>query len=474
MSLILALDQGGHASRALLFDAHGRENARAVRTVAVRRVGDDRVEQDAEELVASLESAALEVLGCAQTIAVAGLATQRSSIVCWDRLTGLALGPVLSWQDRRAAAAMSALESRFAEIRGRTGLFASAHYGASKLRWCFDHWPQVRTAADAGRLACGPLASFLAWRLTRSDAASAMPEHLAKVDPANASRTLLWNLASRDWDDELLSWFGISRKVLPECVPTLSDLGPLRVAPTMRLRVLTGDQSAALYAFGAPSPDCLYVNLGTGAFAQRLLPAGVTAPARLPASVVLEDSSGIVQVSEGVVNGAGAALAGLAGESGVSLEDQLPLWLEQESEPSLFLNGVSGLGSPFWVPDYPSRFVGSSDLRARAVGLVESVLFLLRVNLEEMNATIPPPSRVVVTGGFATLDALGQRFANLTGIPVERPEQTEATARGVAWLATDHTAAWPAANVDRFEPCDDPRLQSRYRAWRELLDASLR
>lgn len=469
MALILALDQGGHASRALLFDAAGQERARAVREVAVHREGDDRVEQDAEELVSSLESAAREVLRSPAVVTGAGLATQRSSIVCWDATTGEALGPVLSWQDRRAAEWMRTLAPPASTIRERTGLFPSAHYGASKLRWCLDHWPRVGAAARSGRLAWGPLAAFLAFRLTERTVG--VP---ACVDPANASRTLLWNLHTRDWDDELLARFGLERAGLPRCVPTTHDHGPLRVAPATRLRVLTGDQSAALYAFGDPSPEDLYVNLGTGAFAQRPSTPGLTLPERLPASVVLEDPRGVVQVSEGVVNGAGSALAWLASESGTALESSLARWLEDETDPALFLNGIAGLGSPYWVPDYPSRFVGSVTLAARTVGLIESILFLLRVNLEEMNARMPPPRRILCTGGFAGLDALCQRFANLVGIPVERPEQGEATARGVAWLTTARTAPWPSERTDRFDPRTDSRLEQRYSEWRKLLEASLR
>ena len=156
----LVLDQGGHSSRAFVFDADGRALRQAQRSVGATRPAPGRVEQDPEELVWSLREAIDEV-GTEGDVTRAGLATQRSSIVCWDRTSGEALTPVLSWQDTRAAARLAALEPRRSEIRRRTGLFPNAHYGATKLAWCLDQVPEVRRAAGDGRLAMGPLASFL-------------------------------------------------------------------------------------------------------------------------------------------------------------------------------------------------------------------------------------------------------------------------------------------------------------------------
>ena len=158
--LYLALDQGGHASRALVFDAQGRPLARSLRTVGVFHPQPDWVEQDPEELVRSLQDAMREVcveLGAAAAdIAAAGLATQRSSIVCWDPVSGAALSPVLSWQDRRASEWLTRFTPHAEAIHRTTGLMLSAHYGASKLRWCLDHLPAVAQAAADGRLAQGP------------------------------------------------------------------------------------------------------------------------------------------------------------------------------------------------------------------------------------------------------------------------------------------------------------------------------
>ena len=164
-SLFLAIDQGGSSSRAIAFDDRGAVVASASVPVAERREGEDRVEQDPEELVASVRAAIREcviALGAdgARAIACAGLATQRSSVACWDRASGRALSPVLSWQDRRAKDRLEGLADRADEVRARTGLFLSPHYGATKLAWCLENLPEVGRARAEARLVFGPLASL--------------------------------------------------------------------------------------------------------------------------------------------------------------------------------------------------------------------------------------------------------------------------------------------------------------------------
>jgi glycerol kinase len=188
--LYLCLDQGGHASRALVFDRRGAVRAQALVEVPTQQPGANRVEQDPDAVVDSLRLAAQQAVHAlgnrAGDIAAAGLATQRSSIVCWERTTGAALSPVLSWQDRRAHDWLSRFSAHAREIEDITGLRLSPHYGVSKLRWCLEHLPAVSSAWGSDRLAAGPLASFLAFRL--------LDERPLAVDPANAQRLLLANL----------------------------------------------------------------------------------------------------------------------------------------------------------------------------------------------------------------------------------------------------------------------------------------
>jgi glycerol kinase len=470
--LYLALDQGGHASRALVFDRRGRPLARSLRAVGVFRPQPDWVEQDPEELVRSLQDAMREVcveLGAAAgDITAAGLATQRSSIVCWDRESGAALSPVLSWQDRRAHDWLMRFAPHAEAIHRTTGLMLSAHYGASKLRWCLDHLPAVAQAAAAGRLACGPLASFLVFRLTA--------ERTVAADPANAARTLLYSLRALDWDDGLLHLFGIPRAALPSCVPTRHAFGHLQPdSHAVPLGIVTGDQSAALFAYGEPHPGSVYLNMGTGAFVQRISGHYPGYQPHLLTGIVLGDAGESTYVLEGTVNGAGAALEWVAEEYRLEhLEQRLPAWLATDTGPPLFLNGISGLGAPYWIAEFESRFVGQAPPEQLAVAVVESIVFLLQANLDQFQKLAPPLERIVASGGLTEYDGLCQRLSDLSGLPLHRPVEHEATARGTAWLLAGKPRDWPETDSGVwFKPRINPPLRSRYQRWLTEMDAAL-
>ncbi len=475
-ALYLTLDQGGHASRALVFDADGRCLTQASAACAVRRSGGDRVEQDAAAIVSGLREciarAAAQIGARCHDIVAAALVTQRSSVVCWDRSSGAALTPVLSWQDRRAQNWLRGFDSAADRIHAATGLMLSAHYGASKLRWCLDHVPAVQAAAQAGRLACGPLAAFLLFQL--------LNERPLLVDSGNAARTLLWNRRTRDWDPELATLFGVPINSLPRSVPNSHAFGTLPVAQyAVPLMLCHGDQPAALFAAGMLRADCVYINIGTGGFVQRALdhdPGSV--PGLLSALILAEDTRACYAL-EGTVNGAGSALDAIGGELGIdaaTLAAQLPLWLAQCRTPPLFLNGVSGLVAPFLVADFTSRFIGAGTVAERLVAVVESIVFLLQSNIEAIERHVVPATAIVISGGLATLDGLCHRLAALCGRPVRRAAQTEASARGAAWLLADAGNAWMDAEAEAeecFAPVDDAALRARYRRWRSALAAQI-
>ena len=456
--LVLALDQGGHGSRAVLFDQCGGELAASHVPVATRHDTDGRVEQDPRELVRSLARAAQDACdshaAAGRTIGSVGLATQRSTIVCWERSSGRALTEAISWQDRRNAAWLERLRPQAAEIRRLTGLVLSPHYGASKLRWCLDHVPGVQRAAERGDLACGPLSSYLLNHLVE--------ERPQVADPANASRTLLFDPSTLDWSPPLLHAFDIDRRCLPDCVPTGHAYGHLLVeARRIPLTVCTGDQSAAAFAFGRPDSEVALVNVGTGAFVQRAAPAGAPLPDGLLRSVLRSDGTGAVYSHEGTVNGAGSAIDWLRGCTALDVERALPgLAVRPGDDVPLFVNGVGGLGAPFWLPGFPVEFVGDADDSLRLAAVVESIAFLLRINLDAMRraATLHGAR---ISGGMAGCDYLCQALADLCGFAVQRHALREATARGVAFLAAGEPADWQAVPVERSLPAATERAARR-------------
>jgi glycerol kinase len=469
MSLVLAIDQGTHASRALVVDVAGRVLARGVREIALAHPQPDRAEQDGEEIVASILDAvaqALRSLGARSAeVSCAGLASQRSNAGCWDRVTGRALSPIFSWQDRRAHAWIAALEAAHGEaVHRKTGLYLSPHYGASKLRWALDELPAVRAALAAGTLAWGPMASFLVFRLLK--------ERPFLAEPQCAARTQLWNIHERDWDPELLALFGLPAGFLPRSVPTIHDWGTLETSGlSVPLTAVNGDQSAAVFAFGWPEEDCAYVNIGTSAFVQRALTRSPGHVPRQLTGIILAERDLTVYMVEGNVNGAGTALAWLEETLGIrDVTARLPAWLERSGSPPLFLNGIAGLGGPFWRADFVSRFEGEGEPRQKAVAVVESIAFLLQANIDHMARYVPEVRRMRVSGGVSRLDGLCRRLAAVSGLPVHRREDPEASARGIAYLAAGRPAGWNAAvSEDVFAPAADHGLRARYRRWRALM-----
>lgn len=469
--LFLALDQGGHASRALVFTAKGELVASADKRITTQYPAANRVEHDPGALLASIrqvcQSVARKLGPRVAQIQCAGLATQRSTIACWDRDSGRALAPVISWQDRRAMRRTQTLSSQAARVHQITGLVLSPHYGASKLAWCLERLPAVRRALGKNRLAAGPLASFIL--------ANLLMETPLLADPVNASRTLLWDYRSRDWSPQLLQLFKIPAGILPECVPNRHIFGHLQLANRrIPLTVVTGDQPAALFTHGNPRADSIYINLGTGAFIQQL--HGATPP-RVPGllgSVLWQDRRRALYVLEGTVNGAGSALAWLRERLGMSERQMLtgmPAWLAECSDPPLFINGISGLGSPYWKSNLHSRFLGRGTSVQKVTAVIESIVFLLCVNLERMQAGCRPVRRIVVSGGLARWDGLCQRLANLSGLVVQRPHMHEATARGLAWLLGARSQQPTHAAL--FKPERNPSLTDRYYRWQAALQREL-
>jgi len=477
--LYLSIDQGGHASRAIVFNNTGEIIVKAHRDIAIHRHDENFVEHDANELLNSVKDSITDVIeqldDKAKLIATAGLATQRSNVVCWNKKTGEALSPIISWQDVREHQWIKSLKPRAQSIHQKTGLFLSPHYGASKLRWCLQNIEAVKQARISNELIIGPMSSFLIYHLA--------DETPLYADPSNASRTQLWDLIKKDWHPELLELFEIEATLLPECVPSNHNFGTLKTnGISIPLQLTMGDQSAAMYAYGKIQPETAYVNTGTGAFVSRPSGYAMLYGRRLLTSVIYQNKNQSQYVLEGTINGAGSAIDCMSKELGLdNVLEQLAEWLSasrnghDENFNQLFLNGVSGLGAPFWVPDLKSCFIHDSNDKDKIVAVVESIIFLIRENIEEMLKLSSPPEQIQITGGLSIQDEICQRLADLTQLPVYRPVECEATARGVAYLLAGEPKIWPEMEMgDWFKPQTNQNLQQRFNQWHTTLLDTLR
>ena len=468
--LVLAIDQGGHASRALVFDICGRQVAESFAPISTFRHGVDRVEHDPREILDSVTTAVADVRHAlgedSVRVVAAGLATQRSSVVCWDKRTGHGLSPVLSWQDRRNARLVDQLQPHASAIRAQTGLPLSAHYGASKLRWCLEQLEAVRDARQRQRLAIGPIASFLAYSLAE--------ERPYVVDPSTASRTQLWDLASREWSPSLSRLFGVPLELLPRCVPSRHGYGHMKFADReIPFVVSTGDQSAVPFASGTMEADTIYLNVGTGAFLQRVQAAAEDDDERLLRSVLWSDQERTLSVVEGTVNGAGSAIDWLNERIGIDTH-RATLSMSRRAlspeTPPVFVNGVAGIASPWWLPRVEARFLGHASEALQVVAVVESIAFLIAVNVERMRN--PAIRRILATGGLSASDYLCECVATLTGLTVERTSLKESTATGLAYLIAGQPREWcPQAETATFASEPDAALMDRYAIFCRTLDA---
>ena len=449
----LAIDQGTQSTRAALFDRQGNELRFASQPVALSRLEDNLVEQDGQQIAQSLDVVIDQVLqGVRPTDVVkAGMATQRSSVMAWDRRTRQPISKVLSWLDTRCQDQLQTFQSQANRVQRKTGLPLSPHYGATKLRWL-----QTQCEASQYHTRIGPLASFLIDHLVAADS--------GKVDYVNASRTQLLGLESHTWDPELLAMFQVDPALLPEPVPNHHDFGKL--AHGIPLQLVNGDQNAALFGIKAGAADEALVNLGTGAFVCLFTGPDIVRLPGLLTGIAQASAQGCEYLVEGPVNGAGAALAWAVDALGLTLKEahhQLPRWLAEVEQPPLFLNTVGGLGAPWWRNGGPPRWVEertSASKRARLAAVIESIVFLLAANIDVVQRYRPCQS-LCITGGLSALDGLVQRLANLTGCTARRVASREATLQGIVRAMSPAAAHRPLA-CKEFVPVPCPALRERY------------
>jgi glycerol kinase len=448
---LLAIDQGTTSTRALVFDAQARCLGVAARELTQHYPRPGWVEHDADEIwqaVTAVVPQALAAAGVAAAdLAGIGVTNQRETTVLWDRATGEPVGRAIVWQDRRTAEFCRQHNGDEAWLRERTGLVLDPYFSATKIRWLLAQDAALRARAGVGALAFGTIDSFLIWRLTGG--------RVHATDRTNASRTLLLNLHTGGWDAELCRYFGVAEGLLPEVRPSAGDYGVthgLDFLPAgLPLVGVAGDQQAALFgqgAFRAGEAKCTY---GTGAFfLQHLGPQPTLSVHRLLTTLAAGPDGPLQYALEGSVFVAGAAvqwlrdgLRLLATASGV---EELAARSDPE-QPVLFVPGLVGLGAPHWVPEARGVLFGltrnttAADLgRATLEGVAYQVADLVTAAAQDAPVV---PAALRVDGGMSANAWFLQCQADLLGLPVQAAADSEATARGAAFLAGLRLGVWP-------------------------------
>jgi glycerol kinase len=466
---VLALDQGTTSSRSILFDHDGRIKGSAQREFRQIFPAPGFVEHDAEEIWTTQRDTAAEALESAKLrasdVAAIGITNQRETTVVWDRETGRPVANAIVWQDRRTAGFCDQLraEGREAAIRERTGLVMDAYFSGTKLRWILDNVPGARARADAGRLAFGTIDSWLVYRLTGGKA------HV--TDASNASRTLLFNIATGEWDDELLRIFGVPRSLLPEVRSSSEVYGTVEAIPALqgvKVAGIAGDQQAALFGQMCTVPGLTKNTYGTGCFMlQNVGTKPVASRHRLLTTVAWKREGRLEYALEGSVFIGGAVVQWLRDGLGIiksSADVEALAASVEDSGGVVLVPAFAGLGAPHWDAYARGTLVGLTRGTGKghiARAALEAIAYQVADLLDAMRADSPKSTgELRVDGGASRNDLLLQFQADILGVPVVRPEVTETTALGAAYLAGLAVGFWKDVSsiagqwrvAARFEP----------------------
>ncbi|WP_028601658.1 glycerol kinase GlpK [Ottowia thiooxydans] len=501
MDYLLALDQGTTSSRAIAFDTHGRVAALAQREFTQHFPKPGWVEHDAAEIWLTQLSVARECLekltaqqGSAAgpvKVRAIGITNQRETTVLWERATGHPVAPAIVWQDRRTTHRCEALRraGKAGLIQRKTGLVLDSYFSATKLEWLLDHIPGIRARAEAGELAFGTVDSWLIWNLTGGQ--------VHATDASNASRTLLMNIHSLQWDEELLRLFNIPRAVLPRIVPSSGVLGevlPKWLGEPIPISGVAGDQQAATFGQACFGPGMAKNTYGTGCFMlMNTGTAAVTSRNRLLTTVGWQgpEEGGERRTAyclEGSVFMAGATIQWL--RDGLGIIDNAaqvePLAASVPDTGDAFLvPAFAGLGAPDWDGCARGTLVGLTRGTTRA-HIARAALEAIALQSADLFGAMMRDSGIALTelrvdGGASRNDLLMQMQADFLGVPVVRPRITETTALGAAYLAGLAIGTWANGSAiaqhwaidQRFEPrLTEPARRARLDRWREAVARS--
>lgn len=488
MAYVLALDQGTTSSRAILFDEAGAIAAVAQREFQQFYPKPGWVEHDPNEILTSQMSCAVEALGKAgarpRDVAAIGITNQRETAIVWDRTTGEPVYPAIVWQDRRTAAHCKALEeSGVGEmIAAKTGLVIDPYFSGTKIAWILENVPGARERAERGELAFGTVDSWLIWRLTSGK------RHV--TDVTNASRTLLYNIVKGEWDAELLRLLKIPESMLPEVVwsservaevTTTLGLGGVPVAG------IAGDQQAALFGQLCWEAGEAKNTYGTGCFLlQNIGTKFVRSKYRLITTIAASAEKRREYALEGSIFIGGAVVQWLRDNLkliGASADVEALAASVPDAGGVVFVPAFVGLGAPHWDAHAAGMLIGlrrDTNPGHIARAALEAIAFQVADVLEAVRSeTDATPTALRVDGGAAVNDLLMQFQADILGVPVVRPQVTETTALGAAYLAGLAVGFWGGPEElrknregdKRFEPRMDARERAVRRAtWQRAVE----
>lgn len=443
VTALLAIDQGTTSTRAIVFSHDGRKCSQVGRELKQHYPAPGWVEHDAEQIwrdTIFCVREALQAAGVSATdLAGLGITNQRETTVIWDRCTGQPIAPAIVWQDRRTAARCEHLASveRNALLQEKTGLLLDPYFCATKIGWILDQVEGARNRAESGELAFGTIDSWLIWKMT------AGARHV--TDVTNACRTLLFDIRTQDWDEELLQLFDVPRGLLPEVCDSAADFGSTKrdlFGGSIPIRAVLGDQQAATVGQACFQKGMIKSTYGTGCFI--VLNTGneiVKSSNRLLTTIAYRLDGDTTYALEGSIFTAGAAVQWLrdamrlidhAGESEAiarSIDGTDGVYL---------VPAFTGLGAPYWDPAARGALIGltrDTGIAHIVRAALEAVCYQTRDLLEAMALDAFPAKRLRVDGGMAVNDWLLQNLSDVLRIPVERPEIVETTAMGVSYFA---------------------------------------
>ncbi|WP_395144075.1 glycerol kinase GlpK [Armatimonas sp.] len=462
--MILAIDSGTTSCRTLAFDASGRCVALAQQELTQHYPQPGWVEHDPEEIwraqKATLDSVVAQV--GKQNIQAIGITNQRETVVAWDKHTGEPLAPAIVWQCRRTGERCQQLKDAGHEalIRAKTGLLLDPYFSGTKIQWLSQRIP-IENAVF------GTIDTWLLWKLTHGKSFA--------TDPSNASRTLLYNLYTNDWDEELLGLFGVARASLPTIQPSGSVFGHWDAIPICGI---LGDQQAALYGQQCTEPGMAKCTYGTGCF---LLKNAGLVPLSPPGGGILqtvawEKNGELTYAIEGAVFVAGAAVQWLRDGLGLiesATETEALARSVPDSGGVVFVPAFTGLGAPYWNPEARGLICGLTRGTTKA-HLVYATLEAIAQQNADLLEAMSGIQTLRVDGGASRNNFLMQLQADLLGIPVERPAETEITAFGAALMAGQaadffgDTAPWRAERVFTPQFTEGERAYRR-ETWRQAV-----